>query len=141
MLLETNIDDQTPQSLGHAVETIISSGALDAWVTTIQMKKTRPAFLLSVLVAPSDESRITDTIFRTTTTLGIRRRETTRWTLERSEVIVRIEGHDVRVKIARIGEEIVNVAPEFRDCVAVAELVGSPVEAVLARAQALATAS
>ncbi len=139
VLLETNIDDQTPQSLGHAVEAIISAGALDAWVTPILMKKTRPAFLLSVLVSPSDESKIVESVFRNTTTLGIRRRETTRWSLDRSETIVRLHGLDVRVKVARFGNDIVNIAPEFRDCVAVSDRLGIPVKDIYAQAAALAT--
>jgi uncharacterized protein (TIGR00299 family) protein len=137
--LETNIDDQTPQAIGHAVEAIIAAGALDAWVTPILMKKTRPAFLLSVLVSPSDEATVVERVFRDTTTLGIRRRETTRWSLERSEAIVRVHGLDVRVKIALLGDEIVNIAPEFRDCVAVSERSGVPVTQVCAQALALAT--
>ena len=139
VLLETNIDDQTPQAIGHAVETIIAAGALDAWVTPILMKQTRPAFLLSVLVSPSDEATVVERVFRDTTTLGIRRRETTRWLLERSEAIVRVHGLDVRVKIALLGDEVVNIAPEFRDCVAVADQSGIPVKEIYAQASAIAT--
>jgi hypothetical protein len=124
VVLETNIDDQTPESIGYAVEALVREGALDAWVTPIQMKKTRPAFQLSVLVRPSDEARIGESIFRHTTTLGVRRRETTRWALERSELRVRVAGGDVRVKVARLGTEIVTVAPEYQDCVDVAEREG-----------------
>jgi hypothetical protein len=130
VLLETNIDDQTPESLGHAIEAIIQEGALDAWVSPIVMKHSRPAFLLSVLARPEDESSVTESVFRHTTTLGIRRRTTTRWTLERSEVRVRVGEHDVRVKVATMGAEIVNVAPEFQDCVTVAERLGVPVDDV-----------
>ncbi|HYZ93695.1 MAG TPA: nickel pincer cofactor biosynthesis protein LarC [Actinomycetota bacterium] len=121
VLLETNIDDQTPESIGYALEALMRVGALDAWVTPILMKKTRPAFQLSVLVHPSDEARIAESVFRHTTTLGVRRRETTRWALEREELRVRVGGGDVRVKVARIADEIVTIAPEFQDCVAVAE--------------------
>jgi uncharacterized protein (TIGR00299 family) protein len=139
VLFETNIDDQTPESLGHAVETLIRAGALDAWVTPIVMKKTRPAFLLSVLVRPADEAHIVDGLFRHTTTLGVRRRETTRWSLDRSELYVRIEGHDVRVKVATLGNDTVNVAPEFGDCVDVATRTGRSVDEVYEHAKALAS--
>lgn len=139
VLLETNIDDQTPESIGHAVEAIIAAGALDAWVTPILMKRTRPAFSFSVLVAPSDEARVIESVFRNTTTLGIRRRETTRWSLERSEAIVRVHGNDVRVKIALLGDDVVNIAPEFRDCVAVSDRLGVPVKEIYAQASAIAT--
>jgi len=130
VLLETNIDDQTPESLGHAVETLLAVGALDAWIAPILMKKTRPAFLLSVLVEPADEARLVEALFRHTTTLGVRRRETTRWALERSELHVRVDEGDVRVKIAILSEEVVNVAPEFGDCVDVAKRTGRSVDDV-----------
>ncbi|MGH2759943.1 MAG: nickel pincer cofactor biosynthesis protein LarC [Actinomycetota bacterium] len=139
VLLEANIDDQTPESLGHAVETIIRSGALDAWITQILMKKTRPAFLLSVLARPSDEPQIVEAVFRHTTTLGLRRRETTRWTLDRSELYVRVDGYDVRVKVATLGDEIVNLAPEFGDCADVADRTGRSVDDVYEQAKTLAT--
>lgn len=138
VLLETNIDDQTPESLGYAVESLVRGGALDAWVTPIVMKKTRPALLLSVLVRPDDETRIVEDVFRLTTTLGIRRRETSRWALERGEIHVRVWTHDVRVKIGKLGEEVVNVAPEFGDCVRVAEATGHGAHDVYREATAVA---
>lgn len=138
VLLETNIDDQTPESLGHAVDTLVRSGAVDAWVTPIVMKKTRPAFLLSVLARPADEAQVVEMVFRYTTTLGIRRRETTRWALERSVVYARVEGHDVRVKIATLSGDVVNIAPEFGDCADVAASTGRSVDEVYQQAKALA---
>lgn len=138
ILLETNIDDQTPEALGHAVEALVRTGALDAWITPIVMKKTRPAFLLSVLVRPADEARIVEDVFRRTTTLGIRRRSTTRWALERTEIHVRVRDHDVRVKMGRLGGEVVNAAPEFADCAAVSDKTGVPVKDVYAEAAAAA---
>ncbi len=138
VVLETNIDDQTPEAIGYAVESIIRDGALDAWVVPIVMKKTRPAFLLSVLVRPEDESRLTESLFRHTTTLGVRRRETTRSVLERSHVVARVSGHDVRVKVARLGAEVVNIAPEFQDCADVAEREGVPVKDVYDEATRIA---
>lgn len=138
VLLETNIDDQTPQSIGHAVEVLLQQGALDAWITPIVMKRSRPAFLLSALVNADDETRITDAIFRSTTTLGIRRRVTTRRRLERDTITVRLHDADVRVKVARLRDEVVNVAPEFADCVEVAERIGAAVDDVRSEAASLA---
>jgi uncharacterized protein (TIGR00299 family) protein len=134
VLLETNIDDQTPEGIGHAIEKLIGTGALDAWVTPIVMKRSRPAFLLSVLAAHSDEGRITETIFRETTTLGIRRRDTARWVLDREVVTVEVSGIPIRVKVGRLGSEVVNVAPEFSDCEAAAEAGGTPTKDVYAAA-------
>ena len=134
VLLETNIDDQTPEGVAHALEQLLASGALDAWITPIVMKKSRPAFLLSALARPGDEGALTELIFRTTTTLGVRRRETSRAILDREEVRVRIEGHDVRVKVGRLRGAPVNVAPEFADCVTVSRASGRPAKDVYADA-------
>ncbi|MEX0875732.1 MAG: nickel pincer cofactor biosynthesis protein LarC [Actinomycetota bacterium] len=134
VLLETNIDDQTPEAVGYAIEKLLGAGALDAWVTPIVMKKSRPAFLLSVLAAHSHEARVTDVIFRETTTLGIRRRDTTRWVLEREVLTVEVAGSRIRVKIGRLGSEVVNVAPEFSDCAAAAEESGATAKDVYAEA-------
>ena len=135
VLLETNIDDQTPECVGRALEALMADGALDAWVTPIVMKKSRPAFLLSVLARPLDEARLAERIFRETTTLGVRRRETERWVLDRSPAVVRVGGREIRVKVARLGDEVVNVAPEFSDCAAAAEALGLPLPEVVAAAR------
>jgi uncharacterized protein (TIGR00299 family) protein len=134
VLLEANIDDQTPEALGHAVTTLIATGALDAWVTPIVMKKSRPAFLLSVLTTADDEALVAEAFFRYTTTIGVRRRIVDRHTLDRESVVVDIDRHDVRVKIARLHGEIVNIAPEFDDCAHVADVIGSTPMEILARA-------
>jgi uncharacterized protein (DUF111 family) len=141
VLLETNIDDQTPEGIGHAVETLVRDGALDAWVTSVVMKRSRPAFQLSVLVRPRDEARILDALFRATTTLGVRRRETTRWALDRSEVRVVVRGEVVRVKIGWLGDEIVTVSPEFQDCVELADRTGVSFKDIYAEATSAARES
>lgn len=134
VLLETNIDDQSPQGIARAAEVALAEGALDAWVTPVVMKKSRAAFVVSVLVRPADERRIVHSLFRETTTIGIRRRETTRWVLDREELHVEVDGQPVRVKVARLDGDVVNVAPEFDDCVAAAGLSGTTAEEVRERA-------
>lgn len=134
VLLETNIDDQSPQGISHAMQTLIAQGALDAWVTPIVMKKSRPAFLISVLVRPSDETRIVSSLFRETTTLGVRRRDTTRWALEREELHVRVGDQTIRVKVARLDGDVVNVAPEFDDCVTASQRSGIAAQAIHSQA-------
>ncbi len=135
VLLETNIDDQTPEAIGYVLELLIDRGALDAWVTHITMKRSRPAYALSVLVRPTDEAAITEALFRETTTLGIRRRDTTRAVLDREIVTVDVDGEAIRVKVAKLGDEIVNVAPEFADCVAASKKTGVPVKLLYERAR------
>jgi pyridinium-3,5-bisthiocarboxylic acid mononucleotide nickel chelatase len=128
VLLETNIDDQTPQGIAHAVDLLLQHGAVDAWITPIVMKKSRPAFLLSALVRPQDETKLTDSILRNTTTLGVRRRFTNRWVADREIVRVSVQNQHVDVKIARLSGDITNIAPEFDDCVRIAERTGRPLK-------------
>lgn len=138
VLLETNIDDQTPEALGHAIELLLERGALDAWVTPIVMKKSRPAFALSILTTPDDEERIANEVFRHTSTIGLRRRTSARRVLEREIVTVQVAGHHVRVKIARLAGDVVNVAPEHDDCASVARATNTPLSDVYADAAATA---
>ncbi|MEX2394153.1 MAG: LarC family nickel insertion protein, partial [Actinomycetota bacterium] len=140
VLLEANIDDQTPEFVGHAIERLVAEGALDAWVQPIVMKKSRPAFLVSVLVRPDDEERISARMFHLTTTLGLRRRTSTRYALDRERLTVEVEGHEVRVKVGRLGTDVTNVAPEFADCVTVADATGIRPTDIYERATALAHA-
>ncbi len=141
VVLEANIDDQTPESLGHALEKLLALGALDAWVTPVVMKKSRPAFAVSVLAHLNDEERIACEIFRHTTTIGLRRRTVVRRVLDREIVTISISGHDVRVKIARLEGAVVNVAPEFDDCAAVSRATGMTLDDVLVHASAAARAT
>ena len=133
--LDANIDDQTPEGVAHAVETLLAAGALDAWVTPIVMKKSRPAFQLSVLTRPQDESGIVEIVFRETTTLGVRRRETTRWVADRDEIVVQVAAECVRVKVARLHGDIVGASPEFEDCVRAADASDVPFKDVYAHAR------
>ena len=136
--LDTNIDDQTPEALGHAIETLLGAGAVDAWVTPIVMKRSRPAFALSVLTHASDEPALLEVLFKETTTLGVRRRETRRWVAEREELIVKAAGECVRVKVAYFRGRLVGATPEFGDCVRASEKSGVAVKDVYAHASAAA---
>lgn len=134
VLLECNVDDQSPETLGHAIEALMAAGARDAWVTPIVMKKSRPAFLLSVLGKPEDEGALLETILRQTTTLGVRRREVQKWVMDREVLHVPVRGTNVRVKVGRIGREAVTVSPEFDDCLAVATRTGASLKKIFAEA-------
>ena len=139
VVLEANIDDQTPESLAHAMEHLITLGALDAWVTPIVMKKSRPAFAVSILVGLDDEERLANEVFRLTTTIGLRRRTTVRRVLDRATVTVTVRGHPVRVKVARLTGNVVNVAPEHDDCAAASDATGLSLDDIYEQARALAS--
>ncbi len=113
ILLETNIDDMAPQVLGYVMEKAIEEGALDCWFTPIQMKKDRPATLLSILCSVDKRESLCELLFRETTTLGIRVSEVERRYLEREITSVETGFGMVDVKIAKLRGEIVNAMPEY----------------------------
>ena len=115
-VIEANLDDATPQLLGYVQERLMAAGALDVYCTPIQMKKNRPGTLLSVLARPANEANLVDILFAESTTLGVRIREEHRRVLERRTVAVQTPWGEVRVKVAHVGGQVRNAAPEFEDC-------------------------
>lgn len=113
ILLETNIDDLSPQITGFVMERAFDLGALDCWFTPIQMKKNRPAVMLSVLCESERRTALGDLIYQETSTLGIRVRSVVRECLEREVVRVETEFGSVDVKIGKLNGKVVNVMPEY----------------------------
>lgn len=119
-VLETALDDLSPQVVAHVMEQALAKGALDVMVAPVVMKKGRPGSLLTVLCRPAEAAVFEALLLRETSTLGIRRHEERRVVLERRLVRVRTEFGEIRVKVgSRAGAEL-NVAPEFEDCKAAA---------------------
>lgn len=137
-LIEANIDDQSPQLYEGAMQALFAAGALDAWLTPIQMKKGRPAVTLSVLCPPESREELTRILFRETTTLGVRYSDWSRTCLDREWLEVETEFGPVRVKVARQEGELRTAAPEYEDCRARAAEAGVPVKLVHAAASAAA---
>ncbi|MGA2355860.1 MAG: nickel pincer cofactor biosynthesis protein LarC [Terriglobales bacterium] len=133
-VLEANLDDLSPQVLAYAMERLLSEGALDVFSVPIQMKKSRPGALLTVLAKPEDANRLTNLIFAETTTLGVRRREEQRQTLSRRWETVATTWGPVRIKIANRNGSISNYAPEYEDCRKLAETHHVPLKNVLLEA-------
>jgi len=113
ILLETNIDDLSPQILGYVMERALEAGAFDCWFTPIQMKKNRPATMISILCEKDKREVFTELLYTETTTLGVRISEIKRDCLPREIVKIETEFGEVDVKIARFGEKIVNAKPEY----------------------------
>jgi uncharacterized protein (DUF111 family) len=109
-----------PQIFGVLMDRLLAEGALDVFYTSIQMKKNRPGTLLTAIGHPGQRDRLTATIFRETTTIGVRYREMARECLDRESITVTTELGPVRVKVARRDGETLNAAPEFDDCVRLA---------------------
>ena len=119
VLLETNIDDMTPEIYGYLIDRLLEAGARDAFLTPVIMKKGRPGIQLTVLTDPNKETELTQLIFSETTTLGIRRLPVQRHTLERRTDTVQTPYGPIRVKIADIGGKQ-RITPEYDDCARIA---------------------
>ena len=123
-LVETNLDDAPGELVGPLYEVLFARGALDVYVTPIQMKKNRPGLLVSVLVAPENLLEIETALFEQTPTFGLRRHLCQRSKLLRQTVQVQTRYGVIRVKVGRRGPEELTASPEFEDCQAVASRHG-----------------
>jgi len=141
VLLETNIDDASPEIYAHVMEQLFSAGARDVFLTPIQMKKNRPATMLSVLCAPVDRERMAAIVMRETTAIGVRYVAMNRVILPRHSRTVTTEFGDVRVKVAIAPDGTRNIAPEHDDCRRLATERGVPLKVVYHAAMAAAWGS
>lgn len=130
ILLETNIDDLSPQILGFVMERAFEIGAADCWFTPIQMKKNRPATMLSILCEKDKKEILTEMLFRETSTIGLRVGETERICLPRRIERIETKFGEIDVKIAGFGGEIVNAKPEFDQLKAIAGRENLPLREV-----------
>ncbi|MDQ1558205.1 MAG: pyridinium-3,5-bisthiocarboxylic acid mononucleotide nickel chelatase [Pyrinomonadaceae bacterium] len=136
-MIETNLDDTSPQLVGYAMERAFALGALDCFLTPVQMKKNRPGVVVSILCRASEREALTKLLFEETTTLGVRSYEVERRALGREFVTVETGFGAINVKVARRGDgSVSNVAPEYEDCRAAAVRAGVPLHVVEAAARA-----
>ena len=136
--IETNLDDFSPELVPHAVARCFEARALDVWTVPAQMKKGRPGFVLSALARPDDAPAVARVILEETSALGVRLARLDRYELEREQVTITVDNAPVRVKLGRLDDRIVNVAPEHDDCAAVAAATGKPIKSIWAAAIAAA---
>jgi uncharacterized protein (TIGR00299 family) protein len=132
--IECEIDDMNPQLFGPLMDGLLAAGALDVFYTPVQMKKSRPGTLITV-IAPTDRRHtLTDLLFKESTTIGVRYEEMSRTCLDRATETVTTPYGDVRFKIARRNGQELNASPEFDDCARLAAEHGVSVKAVQAAA-------
>lgn len=129
-VVETNIDDMNPQNFEYLFEKLLKEGALDAYTTTVQMKKSRPAFKLTVLSDRSRLERLCSIIFSETTSIGIRYYEVDRFKLKREVVKVGTKYGNIRVKLSKGPGDILTVSPEYEECAKAARERGVPLKRV-----------
>ncbi len=138
VVLETNIDDMSPELLAHATDVLRDAGALDVWLTPALMKKGRPGNVLHVLACAVDRERLAGIVFAETTSFGLRVLPVARMYAEERRETVRIAGHDVGVRLAFVDGRLATVSPEYEDCRRAAAELGRPARVVYEAAQARA---
>jgi uncharacterized protein (DUF111 family) len=125
-----------PQLFEGLIERLLEAGALDVVLIPVQMKKSRPGTILHVLAHPASTDVLIAIIFSESTTIGVRTYEVTKRMLQREIQTVETPFGPVRVKVARLGPRVVNVAPEYEDCRDLARQHGVPVKEIYNLAQA-----
>jgi pyridinium-3,5-bisthiocarboxylic acid mononucleotide nickel chelatase len=135
VLVETNIDDMDPRVYEYVIERLLEAGALDAWLTPIIMKKSRPAVTLSALTEPGKKPAIIDIIMEETTTFGVRTVEYSRSKLAREFREIAAPGGRVRVKVGQRGGKILKAVPEYEDAKLAAEKSNVPLREIIKLAE------
>ena len=123
LMIETNIDDMSPQLFGHVMDRAFELGALDCYFTPVQMKKNRPGMLLSILCRPNEREKFLQMLFAETTTIGARSYEVNRRALPRETVRVQTKFGAIDVKVVHSNGDV-KAMPEFEQCRAVAQSAG-----------------
>ena len=127
--LECNLDDMTGEDIGFATEQLLAAGARDVFTQPVYMKKNRPGVMLSVICLPADADRLARVMMKHTTTLGIRRQDMSRYTLNRGEETVSTPYGDVRIKRSS-GMGAQRIKPEYEDLAAIAREKGLPLNTI-----------
>ncbi len=135
-VIETSVDDMSPEVYGYLVERALAAGALDITCSPVEMKKNRPGLEIRLLAKPEQAEVLADLVFAETTTLGLRILTAERRVLERESVTVTTPYGDIRVKVGRRNGQVLNAAPEYEDCRKAAMEHGVPLKEVMQAAQA-----
>ncbi len=127
-IIEANIDDLSPEIAGHVLQKLLQEGALDAYYTPVQMKKSRPGIKLSIISPPYLSGRLVELVFRETSTLGCRITESRKIMLPRRVDKVETPWGTVRVKVAGEKGEIRHFSPEYEDCLEISKRQAVPLK-------------
>jgi len=130
LMMEVNLDDMNPEFYDYLITKFLKAGAMDVFLQPIQMKKNRPAIVLSLLIPAQEVEKFYQMIFSETTSIGVRVYPVTKYMLPYEIVTVDTEYGKVRAKIARYQDNLRNIAPEYEDCKKVAEEQGKPIKEV-----------
>lgn len=116
IVIECNIDDMNPELYEHVMISLFNKGAFDTYLSSIIMKKSRPGIILSVLCNPSKEKEIIKTLFKETTTLGVRKYNVDKFNLKRKFKKIKTRFGEVTVKTAYYNDKIIRAKPEYEEC-------------------------
>lgn len=141
-VIETTIDDATPELLSYVADRLLAAGASDVYRTPVQMKKGRTGMQLTILCSPAKAEALQRMVFAETTTLGLRYREERKMTLARSFVSVETQWGEIKIKLGLLENgEVVNYAPEYEDCRLLAERHAVPLKQVMQAAMSAYTSA
>jgi len=130
VVIETNIDDLNPEFYDYVLEILFSQGALDVFLVPVQMKKNRPGVILKVIAKESNKSDLIRTIFRETTTLGVRVNPVERFQLGRQTKVIETPWGKVRIKLIEEIDGNLGAYPEYEDCKKIAREKNIPLKQV-----------
>jgi uncharacterized protein (TIGR00299 family) protein len=130
-VIETNIDDMNPQMYDYLIKKILKMGAMDIFLTPVQMKKNRSGTLVTIICQPQRVDEFSDFLLRETTTIGLRWRIDNRIKAHRTIQVIQTQYGAINFKVAKIGHRTINVAPEYEDCKRAAMESGVPLKQVM----------
>ena len=134
-VIESNIDNMSGELLGDLMEKLRGAGALDVSYTPIQMKKNRPAVMVSLICAVEDGDRLAQVVLRESSTLGVRIQQTQRLKAQRTQERINTALGTIVVKVKRLGSRIISASPEYEECRRIAMERNMPLEEVYAVVQ------
>jgi pyridinium-3,5-bisthiocarboxylic acid mononucleotide nickel chelatase len=134
-VIESNIDNMSGELLGDLMEKLLGAGALDVSFTPIQMKKNRPAVMLTLICAVEEGDRLAQMVLREANTLGVRVQQTQRLKAQRAQERIDTAIGSIVVKVKRLGPRIISASPEYEECRRIASERNMPLEEVYAVAQ------
>lgn len=130
-VIEATIDDSSPQLLGNFLNRALSLGALEAYLTPVVMKKNRLGTKLTLIAEIDKIETLIEAVFRETTTIGVRSFPVERRVLRREIKEIQLQGQKIRVKVSYLGNEAVNIQPEFDDCLKASEKLQLPLKKIM----------
>jgi uncharacterized protein (TIGR00299 family) protein len=136
--IETTIDDMNPQIYDYLIEKVLTMGALDFFCQSVQMKKNRMGTLVTILCRPEMVEELADCLFRETTTIGLRWRIDNRIKVKREMMKVKLSFGEINCKVAKLGDQILNITPEYDECRRMAEDQRIPLKTVMEEARSRA---